>query len=88
MKPVVTVSRKKIRGKNPQRKHWVECGKDSTGYGSWTMEYEGKKYYGFGVYLLNDFDAWLDFECATDTEKASYKRYCKARGFKYDEGEL
>jgi len=74
--------------KYKKRKHWFDYPKDSHGYGNWNVSFEGKKYYGFGIYLCDRSDAWLDFESATPSEKKEYKAYCKARGFKYDEGEL
>lgn len=78
----------KKQGKKPNRKHWSEYGPDGSGYGNWRIEHNGKQYYGFGIYLMNKQDAWLDFECASTTEKRDYKAYCKARGFKYNEGEI
>lgn len=70
------------------RKQWVEYSNDDTCYGSWRVKFDGKVYCGFGIYLLNGQDAWLDYECATKFEKAEYKKYCKAKGFILDTGEL
>jgi hypothetical protein len=63
------------------RKQWLEYSSDDTCYGQWRIKHDGVIYHGFGIYLLNGQDAWLDEECATPSEKEEYKKYCKARGF-------
>lgn len=65
----IKVSRKQIRGVNQQRKHWLEYSNEERSYGSWRITFNGKKYFGFGVYLMDGSDAWSDPECATETEE-------------------
>jgi len=66
--------------KKCKRKHWLKYNGGATSYGNWCVTFDGKKYYGFGVYLMNGSDAWLDFESSTETERKDYKAYCKEIG--------
>lgn len=71
--------------KKIKRKHWSEYVHNDTCYGNWRMRVDDKIYPGFGVYLINGKDAWLDEDCATPSEKRYYRAYCKVMKFTKEE---